>query len=107
MAERDVPLELEGELFILAGRLVLGADEDVVKEEQVPQLPLSLRQLDDERVLDEMSLRSVQLREDGLRVLHVVLVHEVLRRVEGLRQRGEVLAIVRRVLNQVLRKEKN
>ena len=106
LAERDVPLQLEGELFVLAGRLVLGADEDVVEEEQVAQLPLALGQLDDERVLDEMPLRTVELREDCLGVLHVVLVHEVLRRVERLRQRRKVLAVVGRVLDQVLRERK-
>ena len=67
---------------------------------------LTLRQLDNEGVLDEVSLGPIQLWENGLGVLDVVLVHEVLRRVKRVVQRGEVFAVVRRVLDQVLRERK-
>ena len=63
---------------------------------------LTLRQLDNEGVLDEVSLGPIQLWENGLGVLDVVLVHEVLRRVKRVVQRREVFAVVRRVLDQVL-----
>ena len=103
MAKRDVPLELKGELLVLSiRRFVLCADENVVEEEEVPELPLALGQLDDERVLDEMSLRSFEVGKHALRVLDVVLVDEVLRGLERLVQCGEVLAVFRGVLDQVL-----
>ena len=97
MAKRDVPLELERKLFILAGSLVLRAHEHVVEEEEVPQLPLTLGQLDDERVFDEMSLRSFEMGKQGLGVLHVVFVHKVLRGLKRFVQGTKILTLLRRV----------
>ena len=37
-----MPLELEGELLAPVGRLVLGAHQHIVEQEQVTQLPHSL-----------------------------------------------------------------
>ena len=58
VTEWNVPLELKCELFVSAAGalLVLGANEDVVEEEQVAELPVSLAQLHDERILDQVTL---------------------------------------------------
>ena len=66
----DVPLELEGELLrLLARGLVLGANEHIVEEKEVPQLALSLLQLHDEAVLHQVALLPLLVREQLARVV--------------------------------------
>ena len=123
VTEWNVPLELKCELLVsTAGALlVLGADEDVVEEEQVPELPVSLAQLHDERVLDQVTLHlpltpsSSPLHqhlggERGERGLHwlrysslmVVVVDKGLDDAQGVRQRLVVGVAGGRVLDEVL-----
>ena len=104
MTERDVPLELESKLFVLSGSFVLCADENVVEEEEMPEFTLTLGQLDDEGVLDEMPLSSFELGKQRVRVLDVILVDKVLRRLIRLVQGSEVLAVFGRVFDQILKK---
>ena len=107
MTERDVPLELESEFFVLSRSFVLCADENVVEEEEMPEFSLTFGQLDNERVLDEMSLRSFKLRKQRVRVLDVVLVDKVLRRLVRLVQGSEVLAVFGSVFDQILENIQN
>jgi hypothetical protein len=104
MTERDVPLELESKLFVLPGSFVLCADEYVIEEEKMPEFTLTFGQLDNEGVLDEMSLGSFELRKQRFRVLDVVLVDKVLRRLIRLIQGCEVLAVFGSVFDQILKK---
>ena len=105
LAERDVPLELERELFSLAGCLVLGADQHVVEEEEVAQLPGALGELHGEGILDQVPLLTFLVRVQLPPVLHVVLVEERLDHVKRLREGGTVRMIRRGVLDQVLQAE--
>ena len=104
MTEWDVPLELKSELFVFSvRRFVLCANEDVVEEEEVSQLPLAFGQFDDERVFDQMSLRTFQMGKHAVGVLNIVLVDEVLRRLERLVQCRKVLTVIGSVFDQVLK----
>ena len=68
----NVPLEQEGELLPFARRFVLCAHQDVVEEEEVPQLPMPVHQLHDEGVLHQVSLGPLLVREQLAGVSHVV-----------------------------------
>ena len=105
LAKWDVPLQLERELLPLAGRLVLGADQHIVEQEEVPQLPRALGQLHSEGVLDEVPLRTLLMRIQLSSVLHVVIVEEGLDHVERLCEGCSVRVVGRGVLDQVLQAE--
>ena len=79
LRQGDVPLQLERELLASARGFVFSADENIIEQEEVTQLPISIRQLHREGVLDEMSLVPLPtVRVKLSPVLQVVVVEKVL-----------------------------